>query len=141
MPIKSIVADINMDASVFYTFNGIIALGVPDSSLDAVVARNAARLGLKATPDPDPDPHFSFAPINILLCGRECPRFLSPKEKRLMREFLGQEMSDVGGLRKVTTGVRVGILHDSQTDYSRAPGRNFRITGETELNCIRCVCA
>ena len=44
---QSIVADINMDgASVFYTFNGIIALGAPDSSLDAVVARNAARLGL-----------------------------------------------------------------------------------------------
>jgi Zn-dependent M28 family amino/carboxypeptidase len=59
VPIKSIVADINMDgASVFYTFNDIIALGAPDSSLDAVVARNAARLGLKVTPDPEPDQHY-----------------------------------------------------------------------------------
>ena len=59
VPIKSIVADINMDgASVFYTFNDIIALGAPDSSLDAVVARNAARLGLKVTPDPEPDQNY-----------------------------------------------------------------------------------
>jgi hypothetical protein len=59
VPINSIVADINMDgASVFYTFNDIIALGAPDSSLDAVVARNAARLGLKVTPDPEPDQHY-----------------------------------------------------------------------------------
>src|ERR1700686_1280165 len=59
VPIKSIVADINMDgASVGYTFNDIIALGAPDSSLDAVVARNAARLGLKVTPDPEPDQHY-----------------------------------------------------------------------------------
>ena len=59
VPIKRIVADINMDgASVFYTFNDIIALGAPDSSLDAVVARNAARLGLKVTSDPEPAQHY-----------------------------------------------------------------------------------
>ncbi len=59
VPIRSIVADINMDgASVFYTFNDIVALGAPDSSLDAVVARNAARLALKVTPDPEPDQHY-----------------------------------------------------------------------------------
>jgi Peptidase family M28/PA domain len=59
VPIKSIVADINMDgASVGYTFNDIIALGASDSSLEAVVARNAALLGLKVTPDPEPDQHY-----------------------------------------------------------------------------------
>jgi len=59
VPIKSIVADINMDgASVGYTFNDIVALGAPDSSLDVVVARNASRLGLKVTPDPEPDQHY-----------------------------------------------------------------------------------
>jgi Zn-dependent M28 family amino/carboxypeptidase len=59
VPIKSIVANINMDgANVFYTFNDIFALGAPDSSLEAVVARNAARLGLKVTPDPEPDQHY-----------------------------------------------------------------------------------
>jgi hypothetical protein len=59
VPIKSIVADINMDgASVFYTFRDIVALGAPDSSLDAVVARNAARLGLKVSPDPWPDQNY-----------------------------------------------------------------------------------
>jgi Zn-dependent M28 family amino/carboxypeptidase len=59
VPIRSIVADINMDgASLFYTFNDIIALGAADSTLDAVVRRNAARLGLKVSQDPDPDQHF-----------------------------------------------------------------------------------
>ncbi len=59
VPIQSVVADINMDgASVFYTFNDIVPLGAPDSTLDAVVHRNAARLGLKVSPDPNPDQHY-----------------------------------------------------------------------------------
>ncbi len=59
VPIESVVADINMDgASVFYTFNDIVPLGAPDSTLDAVVQRNAARLGLKVSPDPNPDQHY-----------------------------------------------------------------------------------
>ena len=58
VPIHNIVADINMDgASVFYTFNDIIALGAGDSTLDAVVRRNASRLGLKVSPDPEPEQH------------------------------------------------------------------------------------
>jgi hypothetical protein len=59
VPIQSIVADINMDgASVFYTFNDIVPLGAPDSTLDAVVQRNAARLELKVSPDPNPEQHY-----------------------------------------------------------------------------------
>jgi len=59
VPIQSIVADINMDgASMFYTFNDIVPLGAPNSTLDAVVQRNAARLGLKVSPDPEPDQHY-----------------------------------------------------------------------------------
>jgi len=59
VPILSIVADINMDgASVFYTFKDIVALGAPDSTLDAVVRRNAARLGLKVSPDPEPEQNY-----------------------------------------------------------------------------------
>jgi Peptidase family M28/PA domain len=59
VPIQSVVADINMDgASLFYTFNDIVPLGAPDSTLDAVVHRNAARLGLKVSPDPNPDQHY-----------------------------------------------------------------------------------
>jgi hypothetical protein len=59
VPIRSIVADINMDgASVFYTFKDIVALGAPDSTLDAVVQLNAARLGLKVSPDPEPDQNY-----------------------------------------------------------------------------------
>ncbi len=56
VPIQSIVADLNMDgASVFYTFNDIVPLGATDSTLDTVVRRDAARLGLKVSPDPDPE--------------------------------------------------------------------------------------
>jgi hypothetical protein len=59
VPLASIVADLNMDgASMFYTFNDIIALGAADSTLDAVVRRNAARLGLKVSPDPEPEQHY-----------------------------------------------------------------------------------
>jgi hypothetical protein len=59
VPIHSIVADINMDgASVFYTFKDIVALGGPDSTLDAVVEHDAALLGLKVSPDPEPDQNF-----------------------------------------------------------------------------------
>ncbi len=59
VPIQSIVADINMDgASLFYTFNDIVPFGATDSTLDAVVQRNAARLGLKVSPDPEPDQNY-----------------------------------------------------------------------------------
>jgi Zn-dependent M28 family amino/carboxypeptidase len=56
VPIGSIVADINIDsASLFYTFRDVVALGAPDSTLEAVVERNAKRLGLKVSPDPEPE--------------------------------------------------------------------------------------
>jgi len=59
VPIQNIVADINMDgASMFYTFNDIVPLGAPDSTLDEVVRRNAGRVGLKVSPDPEPDQHY-----------------------------------------------------------------------------------
>jgi hypothetical protein len=59
VPIHSIVADINMDgASVFYTFKDIVALGAPDSTLEAVVQQDAAALGLKVSPDPEPDQNY-----------------------------------------------------------------------------------
>lgn len=59
VPIQSIVANINMDgASIFYTFKDIVPIGAPDSTLDAVVQRNAARLGLKVSPDPEPDQNY-----------------------------------------------------------------------------------
>jgi Zn-dependent M28 family amino/carboxypeptidase len=59
VPIGSIVANINMDgASMFYAFKDIVPLGAGDSTLDGVVRRNAARLGLKVSPDPEPDQHY-----------------------------------------------------------------------------------
>lgn len=56
VPRKSLVADLNMDgASVFYTFDEIVALGGPSSSLNGVVERNAPLVGMKLIPDPQPE--------------------------------------------------------------------------------------
>ena len=56
VPRKSLVADLNMDgASVFYTFDEIVALGGPSSSLGNLVERDAPLLGLKMIPDPQPE--------------------------------------------------------------------------------------
>ena len=56
VPIHNIVADLNMDwASVFYTFDEVVALGAEHSTLGHIVERNAARLGLKLVPDPHPE--------------------------------------------------------------------------------------
>lgn len=56
VPRKSLVADLNMDgASVFYTFDEIVALGGPSSSLNGVVERDARLVGMKLIPDPQPE--------------------------------------------------------------------------------------
>jgi len=56
VPRKSLVADLNMDgASVFYTFDEVVALGGPSSSLNGVIERDATLLGLKLIPDPQPE--------------------------------------------------------------------------------------
>jgi Zn-dependent M28 family amino/carboxypeptidase len=68
VPIQSLVTDLNMDgASVFYTFKDIVPMGAEHTSLNEVVTRNAARLGLAVSPDPMPEQvgfirsdHYSF---------------------------------------------------------------------------------
>jgi Zn-dependent M28 family amino/carboxypeptidase len=56
VPRKSLVADLNMDgASVFYTFDEIVALGGSSSTLGDLVERDAPRLGLKMIADPQPE--------------------------------------------------------------------------------------
>jgi len=68
VPIRSLVADINMDgASVFYTFKDIVPLGAEHTSLQETVDRDAQALGLVVSPDPMPEQvsfirsdHYSF---------------------------------------------------------------------------------
>jgi Zn-dependent M28 family amino/carboxypeptidase len=56
VPRKSLVADLNMDgASVFYTFDEVVALGGPSSSLSGLVEHDAPLLGLRLIPDPQPE--------------------------------------------------------------------------------------
>jgi hypothetical protein len=56
VPIRSIAADFNMDAaSVFYTFKDIVPLGAEHTTLSDLIARDAAMLGLRVSPDPMPE--------------------------------------------------------------------------------------
>jgi hypothetical protein len=73
VPVKSIVANLNMDGtSIWYTFDDIIVYGADHSSLGATVARAAASMGLTISPDPMPEQatfvrsdHFSFVKVGV----------------------------------------------------------------------------
>ena len=83
VPIHSIVADINMDgASVSYTFKDIVPLGATDSTLDAVVQRDAALLGLKVSPDPEPEQNSFVRADQYSFVRRASLRCLSPKGRK-----------------------------------------------------------
>lgn len=96
VPIQSIVADINMDgASLFYTFNDIVALGAPDSTLDAVVERNADRLGLKVSPDPEPDQHYFVRADQYSFVRQGVPSvFISEGEEAKDPKFDAKKFND-----------------------------------------------
>jgi peptidase M28-like protein len=96
VPIGSIVANINMDgASVFYTFNDIIAFGATDSTLDAVVQRNAARLGLKVSPDPEPSQHFFVRADQYSFVRQGVPSvFISDGEEAKDPKVNGKQFSE-----------------------------------------------
>ena len=100
---------------MFYTFNDIIALGAPDSSLDAVVTRNAARLGLKVTPDPEPDLLFFLRADQYSFVRHECLRSLSPKGKRLR---IGRREEVYGAMGGDPLPRSVG-RHESATELER----------------------
>lgn len=96
VPIQSITADINMDgASISYAFNDIIALGASDSTLDAVVRRNAQRLGLKVSPDPDPDQHYFIRADQYSFVRQGVPSmFISEGEEAKDPKVNGKKLSE-----------------------------------------------
>lgn len=96
VPIQSIAADINMDgASISYAFNDIIALGASDSTLDAVVRRNAERLGLKVSPDPDPDQHYFIRADQYSFVRQGVPSmFISEGEEAKDPKVNGKKLSE-----------------------------------------------
>ena len=56
VPKAGVIAALNIDgASVFYTFNDIVALGVEHTTMADRLRRDAASLGLKLSPDPQPE--------------------------------------------------------------------------------------
>jgi hypothetical protein len=59
VPKGAMVADVNMDgASLSYDFADIVSFGAEHSSLMSVVRKEAARFGLKVSPDPMPEQVF-----------------------------------------------------------------------------------
>ncbi|MBV8208277.1 MAG: M28 family peptidase [Acidobacteria bacterium] len=56
VPIPNIVTGLNMDgASVFYVMKDIVALGVEHTTMEPLLERAAAAVGLKVSPDPMPE--------------------------------------------------------------------------------------
>jgi len=96
VPIQSIAADINMDgASMFYAFKDIVPLGAPDSTLDAVVQRNAARLGLKVSPDPEPDQNYFIRADQYSFVRQGVPSvFISEGEEARDPKVNGKKFSE-----------------------------------------------
>jgi len=96
VPIQSIVADINMDgASMFYAFKDVVPLGAPDSTLDAVVQRNAARLGLKVSPDPEPDQNYFIRADQYSFVRQGVPSvFISEGEEARDPKVNGKKFSE-----------------------------------------------
>jgi len=84
-------------ASLFYTFNDIVALGAPDSSLDAVVKRTAARLGLKVSPDPEPEQNYFIRSDQYSFVRQGIPSVLitegyQAKDPAIDTKKLGEEL-------------------------------------------------
>lgn len=96
VPLHSIVTDINMDgASLFYTFKDVVPLGAPDSSLEAVVQQDAARLGLEVSPDPEPDQHYFIRADQYSFVRRGVPSvFLSEGEEATDPNFDAKKFMD-----------------------------------------------
>jgi Zn-dependent M28 family amino/carboxypeptidase len=96
VPMQNIVTDINMDgASIFYKFKDIVPMGAPDSTLDAVAQRNAARLGLKVSPDPEPEQHYFIRADQYSFVRQGVPSiFLSEGEEAKDPNVDGKKISE-----------------------------------------------
>ncbi|MES2096759.1 MAG: M28 family metallopeptidase [Pseudomonadota bacterium] len=73
VPLKSIVADVNLDMPLItYPFEDMIVFGAPRSTLGPIVDRAVASLGVSMSPDPNPEEgifvrsdHFRFVQKGI----------------------------------------------------------------------------
>ena len=70
---KTVVADLNLDMPILtYDFQDVVAYGAEHSTIQPAVARAAAAMGIRLSPDPEPDQNrftrsdqFSFAQAGI----------------------------------------------------------------------------
>jgi Zn-dependent M28 family amino/carboxypeptidase len=81
VPLADTVADINMDCmNLWGRARALVSIGVGTSSLDAVLAAEAARAGRQVTPDPEPEKGYFFRSDHLELMKRGVPalHFLHP---------------------------------------------------------------
>ena len=68
LPSRKLVANVNLDMPILtYDFTDVVALGAEHTTVGPAVARAAARMGIKLSPDPEPEQnnftrsdHYSF---------------------------------------------------------------------------------
>ena len=96
MPVKDIVADIDVDGAYpVHPLRDVVALGTDESSLGADVAHAAGALGLQVSPDPQPDESYFIRSDNFNFVKKGIPAAqtfngmagLTPEQVAAEREF------------------------------------------------------
>jgi hypothetical protein len=96
VPMPGIVANVNMDEIAFlYDFKDIVPLGAEHSSLGAVVADVAHRMGLEVSPDPAPEEVYFIRSDQYSFVRQGVPSvFLGAGYKALDPKIDGKKMND-----------------------------------------------
>ena len=83
VPLKSIVADVNLDMPLItYPFEDMVVFGAPRSTLGPIVARAVARVGVSMSPDPMPEEGFFVRSDHFRFVQKGIPSvFLWPGQK------------------------------------------------------------
>jgi Zn-dependent M28 family amino/carboxypeptidase len=77
VPIKNIVADVNLDMPILtYAFQDMTAYGADRSTLGPIVARAAASVGVTMSPDPDPSQGLFVRSDHYRFVQQGIPSFL-----------------------------------------------------------------
>ncbi len=96
VPLKQIVADINMDGvTLFYDFRDVVPLGAEHSSLGPVVGDVAQHFGLEVSPDPMPEEVYFIRSDQYSFVKQGVPSvFLSEGFKTVDPKLDGKKISE-----------------------------------------------
>jgi hypothetical protein len=96
VPMKQIVADVNMDGvTLFYDFRDVVPLGTEHSSLGSVVADVTQHFGLEVSPDPMPEEVYFIRSDQYSFVKQGVPAvFLSEGYKTVDPKLDGRKISE-----------------------------------------------